>query len=180
MQVLWMAGASTLSLVDDALVQYSPYTMHPGGSCDQQAALRERDIYKLDPTCGSGHVNLSLLLTYSADWRRKLNAASGRTPVYTVNAPQVLLYMCPHPAMCVIMHARLYRQCVTGTTLYVSSSCYICVRYAVVCVCARTQISSAADGYYSVAFDDDKSVCFITTDNQAVKWGRGLNNSVSA
>ena len=48
------------------------------------------------------------------------------------------------------------------------------------CVCARTQISSAADGYYSVAFDDDKSVCFITTDNQAVKWGRGLNNSVSA
>ena len=33
------------------------------------------------------------------------------------------------------------------------------------------------DGYYFVRFDGDKTVCVAATDNQAAKWGRGLNNT---
>ena len=35
-EMLWTPEASSLSLIDPALVQYSQYTLHPGGSCDQQ------------------------------------------------------------------------------------------------------------------------------------------------
>ena len=31
--------------------------------------------------------------------------------------------------------------------------------------------------YYFVRFDNDKTVCVAATDNQAAKWGRGLNNT---
>ena len=37
--------------------------------------------------------------------------------------------------------------------------------------------TAAQDGYNHVKFDGDKTICFVATDNQAVIWGRGLNNS---
>jgi hypothetical protein len=126
-ELLWTQEASTLSLVDDELIRFSPYTLHPGGSCDQQATPgRVKDLYKLDASCRQGWINLEVEFTYSSNWRSRLGNAQGRTPLYTLNDPQ---------------------------------------------------ISSALDGYYHVAFDDDKTVCFTSTDNQAAKWGRGLNNS---
>ena len=95
--------------------------------CQQQAVVRVGDLYKLDPSCQTGTVNLRVELTYSSNWRGRLGAESARTPLYTRNGPQ---------------------------------------------------ISSGADGYYSVEFDGDKTVCFAARDNQGIKWGRGLNNTV--
>jgi hypothetical protein len=37
--------------------------------------------------------------------------------------------------------------------------------------------TAVEDGYYFARFDDDKNLCVAATDNQAAKWGRGLNNS---
>jgi len=39
------------------------------------------------------------------------------------------------------------------------------------------QVRTEQGGYNYVTFDSDKTVCFVVTDNQAVIWGRGLNNS---
>lgn len=36
---------------------------------------------------------------------------------------------------------------------------------------------SNEQGVYHVRFTGDRTVCFTATDNQAVKWGRGLNNT---
>jgi len=125
-ELLWTAEGSSLSLIDDTLVQYSPYTLHPGASCNQQAWLRAGDLYKHDASCRRGEIHVRVHFTYSSDWQNRLGSTSGRTPLYTRNAPQ---------------------------------------------------ISSSQDGYYHVSFDEDKTLCFTSTDNQAVKWGRGLNNS---
>ena len=38
-------------------------------------------------------------------------------------------------------------------------------------------MTAAADGYNYVEFTRDRTVCFTATDDQAIKWGRGLNNS---
>ena len=35
------------------------------------------------------------------------------------------------------------------------------------------------NGYNFVQFDSDKTLCFVATDNQAVIWGRGLNNTAA-
>ena len=126
-ELLWTPDASTLALIDPALVSFSPYTLHPGGSCDQQARLRVQDLYKLDATCREGTVKLRVDLTYSANWRGRVGGADALSPVYTSNAPQ---------------------------------------------------ISGPEDGYYFVEFEADKTVCFSGTDNQAIRWGRGLNNSI--
>jgi len=39
--------------------------------------------------------------------------------------------------------------------------------------------TASRNGYNYVTFDADKTICFVATDNQAVKWGRGLNNTVA-
>ena len=125
--LLWTAEASSISLIDETLVSFSPYTLHPGSSCNQQATPgRVQHLYKLDRTCREGWINLEVELTYSRDWKSRLSNAQGRTPLYTLNGPQ---------------------------------------------------INGPVDGYYHVEFDEDKTLCFTTTDNQAAKWGRGLNNS---
>jgi len=125
-ELLWTPEGSSLSLIDPTLVKFSPYTLHPGSTCDQQAVLRARDIYKLDTSCRTGQIHLRVEFTYSNGWPNRISSVSGRTPIYTLNDPQIV---------------------------------------------------SAQDGFYHVAFEEDKTICFTSTDNQAAKWGRGLNNS---
>jgi len=125
-ELLWEPKGSSLSRIDPTLVKYTPYTLHPGGTCDQQAVLRARDIYKLDSTCRKGQIHLRIEFTYSNNWQSRVNSLAGRTPIYTLNGPKIV---------------------------------------------------NEQDGYYHVAFDEDKTICFTSTDNQATKWGRGLNNS---
>jgi hypothetical protein len=37
--------------------------------------------------------------------------------------------------------------------------------------------TSSENGYNFVEFESDKTLCFVATDNQAIIWGRGLNNT---
>jgi hypothetical protein len=37
--------------------------------------------------------------------------------------------------------------------------------------------TSSQNGYNFVEFESDKTLCFVATDNQAIIWGRGLNNT---